>query len=283
MSSETPASAHARLAHFAREWGVSVDETVETQSSLIALGARRNEPIAMKTVKSPGDEWRAADVLDAFHGHGTVRVLERADGAALLERAIPGESLVELSRLGRDDEAIDILSDIMLRMSAVEPTLPAPTVGDWGKGFDRYRDSGDGRIPRALVVEAAATFTRLASSQASTRLLHGDLHHHNVLRDDRRGWLAIDPKGVIGEMEYEIGAALRNPAQLPSLFLDRKTIQRRVDRFADTLRLDHARVVAWGFAQAVLSAVWDIEDGCDVGPEHVGLRLAALMQPMLDG
>jgi streptomycin 6-kinase len=38
-----------------------------------------------------------------------------------------------------------------------------------------------------------------------------DLHHYNVLSDSGRGWLAIDPKGLVGEVEYEVGAAIRNP------------------------------------------------------------------------
>lgn len=59
---------------------------------------------------------------------------------------------------------------------------------------------------------------KLAASQDETTLLHGDLHHYNVLSDVRRGWLAIDPKGVIGEVEYEAGAIFRNPNEMPDLF-----------------------------------------------------------------
>ena len=61
------------------------------------------------------------------------------------------------------------------------------------------------------VERAQRLYVGLCASQTSTRLLHGDLHHYNILRDGDRGWVAIDPKGVVGEVEYEIGAALRNP------------------------------------------------------------------------
>src|SRR5207244_1723119 len=74
-------------------------------------------------------------------------------------------------------------------------------------------------------------YSDLCGSQRHRQLLHGDLHHYNVLFDARRGWLAIDPKGVVGELEYEVGAALRNPYEAPELFLEPSTIERRVEQF----------------------------------------------------
>jgi streptomycin 6-kinase len=260
---------------------VVVDDTTETESSLIAYGSLRDEPVVLKIVRAPGDEWRAGDVLAAFRGCGVARVLTSADGAVLLERAMPGESLVELSRAGRDDEAIAILADTIAAMSSASPQCPAPSVGDWGRSFDEYRKSGDARIPATLIDHAETLFATLYASQQEARLLHGDLHHYNVIRDANRGWLAVDPKGVIGEVEYEIGAILRNPIDLPSLFLDQSAIERRADHFAATLQLNHDRILAWGFAQGVLSAIWSAQDGHDVTLGHAGLRLAELIRPML--
>jgi streptomycin 6-kinase len=157
----------------------------------------------------------------------------------------------------------------------------APTVRDWGKGFDWYLSSADTNVDRSLVVEARDLYTTLCDSQASPRLLHGDFHHYNVLWDAARGWVAIDPKGVIGEVEYEAGAALRNPFETPELLVDPARIMRRVDGFARRLRLDPNRLLAWGFAQAVLSAVWLVEDGLPVDGAHSSIRLARAMRPML--
>jgi len=98
-------------------------------------------------------------------------------------------------------------------------------------------------------------FAELAESQRTRCLLHGDLHQANILFDDQRGWLAIDPKGVVGEPAYEFGAMLRNPKV--------ELAKRRVAIIAERLGLDRKRVEAWAYAQAVLSAVWCIEDGDD--------------------
>jgi streptomycin 6-kinase len=86
--------------------------------------------------------------------------------------------------------------------------------------------------------------------------------------------VAIDPKGVIGEVEYEIGASLRNPWEKPELFASRETVERRLKCFETGLGLDSDRALAWGFAQAVLSVVWSIEDGFAVGAGSPHLKLA---------
>ena len=153
---------------------------------------------------------------------------------------------------------------------------------DWAKGFERHLTSGNEQIPRLLVSAGQQTYLDLCASQGQPRLLHGDLQHYNVLFDSDRGWLAVDPKGVIGELEYEIGAALRNPYEHPELFISRTTIERRLEQFTDKLNLDYERTLRWAFAQAVLSAIWLIEDGFSVNEATPTLRLAEVTRSMLD-
>ena len=86
---------------------------------------------------------------------------------------------------------------------------------------------------------------------------------------------------MIGELEYEVGAALRNPLPPPQLFLSEKAIESRIRCFGDELHLDPARRLAWTFAQAVLSAVWRIEDGFEVRANHPWILVAELSRPML--
>jgi streptomycin 6-kinase len=111
--------------------------------------------------------------------------------------------------------------------------------------------------------------------------LHGDLHHYNVLFDSERGWVAIDPKGVVGEVEYEVGAALRNPCESSELFARSATVEKRLNQFASKLDLDFSRALRWAFSQAVLSAIWGVEDGFPVGPLDPGLALAEAIRPMI--
>jgi streptomycin 6-kinase len=200
----------------------------------------------------------------------------------LMERASPGYSLVGMAVTGADDEATTILAATIETMTPGALLSGAPTVEDWGWGFDRYVASGNTQIPSALLSKAQNIYRQLCRSQRSIRLLHGDLHHDNVLFDQERGWLAIDPKGVVGELEYELGAALRNPADRPELFADPTVIQRRLHRFCAALRLRADRVLAWAFAQAVLSAIWAIEDDPAEPTVHSSLHLAEALAPKID-
>jgi streptomycin 6-kinase len=260
---------------------VAVERTLETESSVVAFGTSGGEPVVLKVVRREGDEWRSGEVVEAFGGRGMVRAYAHVPGAVLLERLDPGTHLAEMALAGDDDEATAILADVIGRMSNPASDLyPFTSIEDWGRGFDAYLATGDRQLPRALVEEAREVFAALSGSQRGVRLLHGDLQHYNVLFDRRRGWVAIDPKGVLGEPEYEIGAALRNPDR-PGLYAVRATVERRVRRYADPLGLDPARILAWGFAQAVLSVVWSVEDGFPVDGDAPQLHLARVIRPML--
>jgi streptomycin 6-kinase len=219
--------------------------------------------------------------VDAFEGRGVVRVYEYVEGALLLERLTPGRSLASMSLSGADDDAAEVLAQTIGSMSPRTPGAMIPTTEDWEMDFDRYLGSGDQQVPRSLVMAAQQLFSELSGSQTQIRLLHGDLHHYNVLFDDVRGWLAVDPKGVVGELEYEVGAALRNPYERPELFAEPSIVRKRVERFASILNLDATRVVSWAFAQAVLAAIWAVEDGLPVEPDNRLIALANVMRPML--
>ena len=260
---------------------MTVSRAFETKSSLIAYGLCGDEPVVIKLVKHEGDEWRAGDVLEAFEGRGMVRALGRADGAVLLEHLDPATSLSDVVRRGDDAGATEILCDVIHAMAPRGPPEGTPTVRDWARGFDRYSATGDTQIPPDLVTRARHTFLDLSGSQRRPRLLHGDLHHDNVRYDRQRGWIAIDPKGVVGELEYEIGAGLRNPTDLPGVFATRSTVERRIAMFISRLSLDPHRILEWAFAQAVLSAIWSVEDGEPISSADPALLLAGVVRTML--
>ncbi len=283
MESADSSELRSRVEERISAWRISVEHLVETESSVLVFGRRDDQPVVLKVIRNRGDEWRSGEILDAFEGKGVVRVYDYVDGAMLLERLRPAKSLVSLALNGGDDQATEVLADVIGTMSPRAPVSTAPTVQEWAKGFERYAVSATAQIPKRLLVEAHRVYSELCGSQSRPRLLHGDLHHYNVLFDSERGWLAIDPKGVVGELEYEVGAVLRNPSERPELLAEPRAIEQRVERFARALSLDATRMLAWGFAQAVLSAIWAAEDGFVVDADNPGIALATAIRPMLDG
>src|SRR5262245_37872157 len=132
-----------RVADRTAAWRVVVEGFSETENSVLAFGQRDGQPVVLKVVKSRGEEWRSGWVLDAFEGRGVVRVYEYVEGAMLLERLSPGQSLLTMAQRGADGDATAVLAETIRKMSPRRPPDGVPTARDWGKGFERYSASGD--------------------------------------------------------------------------------------------------------------------------------------------
>lgn len=227
---------------------------------------------AVLKVGYPGPELMCEmEALRLYDGHGIVQLLraDREQGAMLLERLKPGTPLASIED---EEEATSIAASVMRQLWRPVPAEhPFPTIAKWAAGLERLRKhfSGTtGPLPKSLVEEAETLFPELIASMDEAVLLHGDLHHENIIAAERQPWLALDPKGLVGEPAYEVGALLRNRLPEPLIQSDASHIlARRVDQLAEELGLDRERIISWGLAQAVLSAWWSIEDhGYGWGP-----------------
>jgi streptomycin 6-kinase len=245
----TPFAPGAAVLRACRQrWGLEPDGSFDLSYRYVEPVRTADGGTAVLRLGPPDDaEFRQElDALEWFSGRGAVRVLDvdRERGAALLERALPGSDLDGVD----ENTAVAAAAGVMRALWRTPEDRRFPTVQDWG---------------RLLTGRAAGVFAELCDSMAAPVVLHGDLHHFNILRTGD-GWVAIDPKGVIGEPAYEPGALLRNP--WPGL-LDEPDpaglLRRRSAMLAEALDLDVARVRAWAYAQAELAAAWCVEDGED--------------------
>jgi streptomycin 6-kinase len=246
------------LHHYLARWSLVADGApFETPSSHLVYVQSSEGPAVLKLFKPPREEARSPLGLLHYSGSGAVRVIAYDQEAMLTRRALPGRPLSDLVRAGRDDAAIDVVCDVAAALHARGAASGDwTTVEDWGTDW-----AGADRLPRGLVDEAQRTFSDLCRRQSNRVLLHGDLHHDNILLDSRLGWLSIDPKCVVGEREYELGAVLRNPAGMSDVYAEPAVMRRRVRRMCARFGFKIDRVLRWSFAQAVLSAVWCVQDG----------------------
>src|SRR5713101_9176579 len=207
----------AILANCEQRWRLSFAPPFAYQSNAyhyIAPAIRSDGTAVVVKIHAPTNEFtQEAEALRLFDGHGMVRLLDYNinDKALLLERLKPGTPLSELED---DDVATSHAANVMRQLWRPVPSgHPFPSIIDWGRGFLRLRqhyDGGNGPFPAALLEEAESLYAELSTSMTEQVLLHGDLHHENILAAERAPWLAIDPKGVVGEPAYETGALLRN-------------------------------------------------------------------------
>ena len=275
----------ALLAECERRWSLTVQPTQFTLSYNYVTPATMADgtEIVLKVGVPNRELTTEIEALRVYNGRSSVRLLD-ADpdkGILLLERLNPGKMLTIIRD---DDEATRLAAQVMQTLWRPLPAEhPFPSVVDWANGLAELREEFGGEtgpFDRKLVETAESLFTDLLASMSEPVLLHGDLHHFNILSVGDR-WLAIDPKGVAGEPAYEVGALLRNPDLhiLNKAELGQITA-RRLDILAETLAFDRKRMGQWSLAQAVLSAWWSYEDGggpADWEPTmHLAKILAAL-------
>lgn len=197
--------------------------------------------------------------LQLLSGESTVKVLafERERGTMILERIQPGQTLAEIED---DDEATLIAANVMKKLM-----IPAPvdsnllTVLDRENSLKRIYQNYNNYQPisKATIEEALFITEKLNTSIEKPYLLHGDLHHYNILANGD-SWTVIDPKGLIGDREYEVVQYLLN--KLPKYQVEEIT-EKRVDIFVDLLNLNKERVLLRAYSHAVLATCWTIEDG----------------------
>ena len=272
----------AILATCEKRWNLTIGAPVDNLSFNYVAPAALTDRTEVIVKTGLTDEFPSQpEALRHFDGHGMVQLLayDEHDAAMLLERLKPGTSL----RAVEDDEAaISAAADVMRKLWHPLPRqhYPFPTVRDWYKGFARLRklyDGGTGPFPRALFEKAEKLYAELSASMAEPVLLHGDLHQDNILSAEREPWLAVDPKGVIGEPAFETGALLRNFwPDILSIPNPKRLMARRIDQLSAELGFDRERIYNWGFSQAVLSAVWGIEDKGKL--EQEGLYFMELLE-----
>ena len=250
----------ALIAECERRWSLSVGPPFTPLSYSYTATARDSHGVGVVLKLAVPDHFMCAeiDALRLFDGDGTVRLIDCDEGlgAMLLERLEPGGLLLEVDG---DREATSIAAGLMVRLRRPVPAGHRfHDINEWMQGLERLRsafDGGTGPFPASLVERAEE---HLGNPSGERMILHGDLHHYNILSAEREPWLAIDPKGIAGEPEYEAAAFLRN--NLLDKPEPRSVLSIRIDQFAEETGLDRERMIGWGLADRVLSAWWSYEE-----------------------
>ena len=265
------ATVPAIVRDWCERWEITLEPHVPTLSyNLVLFGTSRLHGQVVLKVAPPDPETRAEiEATAVARGPGLVRLIGADPDAAimLLKRVQPGTPLRQLTESGAisDEEATRLAARMMSRVWATPPPQHhLVPLARWFQALFAYRHAhpdGNGPLPPAIVDRAVAEARTLLATQDSPVVLHGDVHHDNLLADEVDGWTLIDFKGLVGERGYDVGTWMLNPPGLESWPDLADRLARRLEILAAELRLPQHRLWQWSLAHAVLSACWSLEDG----------------------
>jgi streptomycin 6-kinase len=257
--------------HFIKAWALVPDGVPVVTHSSHLLPVRWQGLPAMLKVATEAEERRGGLVLRWWDGKGAAKVYAHADNAVLLERAQGKHSLLTIAMNGADDEASRIICETV-RTLHQPPAKPYPDIvplDNWFRALEPASLAHGGMFSTADAVAKA-----LLAEPRETGVLHGDIHHSNILDFEDRGWLAIDPKGLLGERGYDYANLFCNP-DLPTT-KDPARLRHQLPIVAQQSGLAPERLLRWIIAYAGLSAAWFLEDGGNPAPAlHVAEIAAA--------
>lgn len=264
----------------------------------------------------PGVEGAERELLGLrLGGPVAVGVVEEdvANGVLLLERARPGSTLEEGAE--RDDDAATESLALVMRDYGRPIDDPCSSglrsFAELAEAFERFDRGPHGRVARSKAAAARearsgillgtddhatavpamragrATAERvlselLADHGGPSYLVHGDLHHANVLADEERGLVVIDPWGLYGDRQADVAPALGNPIHLVAETRDVDSlVRRRLAIYAEVLGADEERLAAWCYVYAVIRSLWTLENGDEVPEDDAGVRTVAALRQLI--
>ncbi len=232
----------------------------------------------LKPFDDVDDELRGAHLLAWRNGVGLVRLIDQ-DGHRMLIEYAGERHLTDVLDAQGDAAATDIAADIIVRLHApgAHPAPPQlqPLAERYEALFIKAKQDRAAGID-SIYAQAAELAQRLLDTASDVRPLHGDLHHENIL-EGPRGWLAIDPKGVLGEPGFDAANLFFNPLERDDLYLDPERIGRMAGQLAQAMRQDPCRLLDHAFAYGCLSAAWHHEDS-NAADENRELAVASAVR-----
>jgi streptomycin 6-kinase len=259
---------------FPAHWQVSAPILIaETFSSRIWRVRRADGTTAIVKALKPfddvGDELRGGHYLDWCEGRGAVRLLGFEGHDMLLEDA-GDELLVKHLDTQGDRVAAGIAAEVMAELfsPSARPLPPdlQPLRARYASLFAKAKADRDAGL-ESIYVEAATLAARLLDEPRDVRPLHGDLHHDNIILSPR-GWLAIDPKGLLGDTAFEAANFFYNPLDREALCRDANRIAMMTEIFSRRLGIDPRHLLDHAFAWGCLSSSWHAEDRNTVEEER---------------
>lgn len=241
------------------KWNLIVDGApIQTPHSKLLPVLFDGKPAMLKHLNE--DEKLSAGVLKWWNGFGAALIFDQDEKTIIMERATGNRSIMRMSQTNQDDDACRIFCEVAKKLHSAR-TTKQPLLTVLSERFEillRVANEHGGILKKCSEL---ATYL-LASPQDQT-ILHGDFHHGNVLDFGKRGWLAIDPKGLLGERGFDFANIFNNPDLAEPdtpVALKGECFAKRIELMSALAGLERQRLLMWVIAFAGLSASWYLRD-----------------------
>ena len=239
------------------EWSITVGRSYDGGNEALVTDASLGDGSdAVLKVFTPRDDDNARNEI-------TVLRLADGDGCARLLRSDLSRSAMLIERLGARlgesglpfSQRREILCAAAERLWRLVPDSPLPTGAEKGRWLIDFITRTWEQLDRPCSKEAVAYAVdsaerRIAAhDDASSVLVHGDIHEWNALKADH-GYKLIDPDGLLAEPEYDLGVIMRHDPIDPA---DPRASARGL---AHDTGFDETAIWEWAAVERLSSGLW---------------------------
>lgn len=250
------------IAEIEGKWSLKVGQPFENLSyHFVAPCVSENGDESVLKIGFPEESspiFNEAEMLELYAGSGAAKFLKLDESrlAMLLERLKPGKTLAEIYR-GNEESCVEIAIGVLQKIIGKPPKEHNfIRLENWFAGFEKAASTA---FPSDKIRKAQKFYDELSNDRLF--LIHGDFHHENILSATREAFLVIDPKGVIGQIGYEISVFLNNHLWI---LQGNKNLSEKLDKavssFSAAFEIEPETLKKWAYAQGVLSAWWTFEE-----------------------
>lgn len=241
---------------------------VKTSRGHIYKAQQNGATVVLKIYMGEGlvDEKRGVELLKVCKHHGIdgISVILEADEDAVLMEHCDGQSLKDLVVNGMDAQATKIIAGLLNKIHA----CPIPqdhkfkTLQGRFSPVSKMAEKNTQENEKHLFIKADNLAKKLCSDQQDICLLHGDIYHGNIIHDSKKGWVAIDPKGYIGDRAYDVANMFLHPWDVPDIVRNKDRFLQHVTILSEHMNIDRQKIINYAFIYSCLCAAqWWLEHG----------------------
>jgi streptomycin 6-kinase len=242
--------------HYAQIWKLSDLKLLhETPTSHVFKAHYKDRNVILKLLNSDGRKFEAKNpaYLNAAQNHGAIHILKHDQGAVLMP-FLDGDTLKH-QKPYNDELATDFIGETLkqLHKAKIPNNVDFETLEHRFSFMNDYTNTE--KFP-PILSRAKKLADYMVENFPQSTLLHGDMHHDNIIHDTQLGWRVIDPQPIIGDLAYDCANTFKNPLDMTAFTHNKDRLLKQADSLARILDIDPRRIINYAFIHGCLSSCW---------------------------